>query len=131
MPAAVPAALVLSTAILPQVTLGTAVLMASLTLAATVVSNMLAPGMPSMDRPDNGMKINTRDTQEPLKIVYGTQMIGGNDIYIEATGSKNKDLWIVMTLAEGECDSIYQVDSIDQVYFDDKLYNEYGGNISY
>lgn len=78
-----------------------------------------------------GIKANTISTQTPVRIVYGTQRVGGNDVYMYTTGSENKYLYIVQTLAEGECDSIEQRSGVDQVWLGDKLYDEYGGNVSY
>jgi len=74
-----------------------------------------------------GIKANTRSTNEPLPVVYGKMKIGGNIVFMEAVGTSNDDLWIVQNLAEGECDSVYQ----DQVWHGEALYNTFGGNISY
>ncbi len=79
----------------------------------------------------NALKKTTRSTTAPLPVVYGEKLVGGNDVFIEATGTDNKDLWIVQTLAEGECEGIAQVDSVDQVFLDGKLPSEFGGNVSY
>lgn len=74
---------------------------------------------------------NTRTTQKEIPAAYGTIRIGGNWVYVGFSGSNNKDMWVVMSLAEGECNAIHQVDSVDQVFLGDKLYNEYGGKVSY
>jgi len=84
------------------------------------------------EKPDDpGTKVNPRTTTAPLGIPYGRCRVFGNEVFIEATGGSNKYLWIVQTLGEGECDSIYQVGGVDQVFLDDKLYNTYGGHVSY
>jgi hypothetical protein len=85
------------------------------------------------DTPDiaMGSKVNTRSTQEPLKIVYGQVRIGGNDVYMGTDGASNEDLWIVQTLSEGQCDEIYQINNVDQVFLNNKIYTTLGGNVAY
>ena len=68
-----------------------------------------------------GQKVNTRSTQEAVPIVYGTQKIAGNDVYIENSGSDNTYLWIIQTLSEGECDSV------ESVWYNEKEYGEDSG----
>ena len=85
----------------------------------------------SDDGVTSGLRANTRSTQEPLKIIYGKLRVGGNDVYITTTGSNNNIMWIVQTLAEGECEGIDTDEGVDQVFLGDKLYNEYGGNAVY
>ena len=80
---------------------------------------------------DRGIQANTRSTDEALKIIYGQIKVGGNDIFITTSGSNNKTLWIVQTLGEGPIDSIAQSSGVDQLWLNEKLWNEYGGNISY
>lgn len=103
----------------------------SLIMAIWMYYNMPEiPDAPAAEA-DKGIQLNTRSTQEPLKVVYGLQRVGGNDVYIATMGSKNKYLYIVQTLSEGECDSIYQVGGVDQILIDDKPYTNYGSTISY
>jgi hypothetical protein len=78
-----------------------------------------------------GLRANTRSTEEPIKIAYGQTKLGGNDVFIGTSGDNNKNLWMVQTLAEGQCDSIARVTGVEQVFLADKLHNEYGGNVSY
>lgn len=80
---------------------------------------------------DGGVKLNTRSTEEPIPVIYGQLKVGGNDVYITATGTNNDILWIVQTISEGECDSIESSGGVDQLWLGDKLWNEYGGNVSY
>jgi len=91
-------------------------------------SDIESPKLDASDlltRGSAGLKLNTRSTSEPLKVVYGQLRVGGNDVYIHSAGDDLKDLWIVQTLSEGECDSI------TAAYLGDKLYSEYGGNAEY
>jgi len=110
-------------------------------IAAVVASAALsiytankAKGMssdPTFSR-EAGLKVNTRSTQAILPVIYGGPMkIGGNDVFIAVPPSDDTYLWIVMTLSEGECEGIYQVNGIDQVFLGDKLYTEYGALVSY
>jgi len=55
---------------------------------------------------DHGLRSNTRSTNEPLKVLYGLNSIGGNDIYYFGEGSDNEELWLVQTLGEGVCGGI-------------------------
>ena len=80
---------------------------------------------------DGGIRLNTRSTEELVPVVYGQLKVGGNDVYITTTGADNKILWVVQTLSEGECDSIEATGGVDQVWLGDKLYNEYGGFVTY
>jgi hypothetical protein len=54
----------------------------------------------------NGRKFNTRDTTEPLKIIYGTAEVGINWIFNETSGLEGKQLNIIGTIGEGECDGL-------------------------
>jgi len=80
---------------------------------------------------DIGRQINTRSTKEPLKVVYGLQKVGGNDVFMETRGDYHRDLYIIQTLSEGECEGINQKDSIDQIFIDDHLPSYFGSKVSY
>ena len=103
---------------------------------ALIISYFLgAFDRPEMDDPipeaDRGIQLNTRSSQAELKVVYGLQRVGGNDVYISTLGSHNKELYIIQTLSEGECDSIYQDGGDDQILIDDKPYGDFGATIDY
>jgi hypothetical protein len=55
---------------------------------------------------DHGLRVNTRSTSEPIKIIYGKQRVGGNDVFYETSGVENKYLWMVQTLCEGRIEGI-------------------------
>ncbi len=78
-----------------------------------------------------GVKTNFRSTDSSLPIVYGKRRVGGNDAFMVATGTNNEFLWIVMTLAEGECDSIYQDGGVDQLFLDGEIYTKFGSYVNY
>jgi hypothetical protein len=81
--------------------------------------------------PDVGRKlqINTRTTQAPIKLVYGMHKIGSNEVFIESGGEDKKWLYVVDSLSEGECEGIYQVDSVDQIFLDENLHTDYPASL--
>ncbi len=74
---------------------------------------------------------NTRDSRQPLRVVYGTNRVGGNDVFISTTGASNNNLWIVQTLSEGTCNGIHQINGVPQVFLGDKLYNQFGSKVQW
>lgn len=70
------------------------------------------------------IKANTISTAESLRVIYGKHRVGGNDVYMNTASKHNRILWIIQGIGEGTLDSIYQVDSVDQVFVDDTLYTE-------
>jgi hypothetical protein len=75
------------------------------------------------------LQINTRTTQAPIKIVYGEHKVGSNEIFIDARGSDNKWLFIIDSIAEGECEGIKQVDGVDQIWLDQNLVSTYPSSL--
>ncbi len=61
-----------------------------------------------------GILLNTQSSVAPIPVVYGSRRVGGNMVYIGATGSGNEYLHLVLTLAEGE------IDSVEKIYFNDE-----------
>ena len=99
--------------------------------AITIIKSLKrTKSRPIEDEKDPGYKLNTRSTQEPVRIVYGTQKVGGNDVFTSTAGDNSEYLWVVQTLSEGPCDSIV-VDETDQVWLGDKLESEFGSYVSY
>jgi len=100
-------------------------------VVSRIINEVLAPSKPS--RRDlksqqeglRGIKLNSLSTDAPLKVIYGQLRVGGNDVYRNVTGDDNKELWVVQTLAEGECDSI------SDIKLGDKDVSDYGSNVSY
>ena len=118
---------------IPQV-----VLWVIVTYATYLMYRSEAERMNRLDKPRDtatkaGVKVNTRSTQQPIPIVYGRRRVGGNDVFGYTGGNENRWVWLVQTLSEGECDSIYQSDGVDQIWLGDKLWNheDYGDNVSY
>jgi len=78
------------------------------------------------------IKINTRNNDQILPIIYGTVRIGGNDVFIEPKGNENKYLWVVQNLAEGECNKIHLNDAgVPELYLDNNIYTKYGSKASH
>jgi len=106
---------------------------------ASFVVSRIATGLLSRDKDPRsrledltrGIRANTRSTSVLLPIIYGQMKIGGNDVFMESQGSSNNILWIVQNLAEGECEGIAQEGGVDQLFLGDKLWNTFGGNVSY
>ena len=84
----------------------------------------------SAEERDPGLKDNNRSTQAVIRIVYGTQKVGGNDVFISTEGANSEFLWIVQTLSEGVCDSIV-FDVEDQIWLGDKLVSVFGAYANY
>lgn len=100
-------------------------------LAYSSVSDISTPSNLSAS-PELGLKENYTSTDFIIPVVYGTRRIGGNVVYLNTSGTDNKYLHMILVLAQGECDSILQVNGVDQVFLDDKLYTEYDeGNLVY
>jgi hypothetical protein len=83
------------------------------------------------DESQSGVKANTKSTAAIIPIVYGKQRIGGNIVYLNTSGKDNKFLHMILLLAQGECNQIYQEDFVDQILLDDKIYTEYSTFVTY
>jgi len=62
-----------------------------------------------------GLQANTRSSQTPIPLIYGWQRVGGNYLYMKATGANNNELHCILGLCEGE------IDAIGRMYFGDTL----------
>lgn len=80
---------------------------------------------------DRGHQINTRSTSETLPLIYGKCRVGINQVYIGTSGSNNKYLHIVGVIGEGPINGIVSEYGVPQVFLNDKLYNTYGGLVTY
>jgi hypothetical protein len=81
-----------------------------------------SPSIQKLD--DKGRLVNTRSTSEVYPLIYGKTRVGGNLVFATTTGTDNKYLHMILSLGEGEVNQIAQVDSVDQIFFNDKLYTE-------
>jgi len=79
----------------------------------------------SQQKMNQGLRLNTSDTQTPIKVVYGKQRVGVNSVFKTAAGDSNDELWIVDSLAEGPCSSL------GTVWLNDKHPSDFGDNVEY
>ena len=83
-------------------------------LAGNVVrSAFTSPPGSVTDQAARGTLINSSSNVAALPIVYGSRRVGGTRILMEASGSSNETLHIVLAIAEGE------IDAISTIYLDD------------
>ncbi len=73
------------------------------------------------------VKANTRGINQYLRIVYGENRVGGNDVFIESTGTDNEYLWLVQTLCEGPIEGITTDSGYYDIYIDDVVLNDFDG----
>lgn len=136
MPQAIPVAISVGTAIAAKgasgwVLAGYLAAGAALSAGASYLINQrslksAADAMPN----STGLLVNTRATEDRVRVVYGTRKVGGTFVDMNGAGDDNADLWAVLSLGEGECEGIAQVGGIDQIFLGDDLWNTFGGNVS-
>ena len=85
----------------------------ALAAAATFAARALAPDVASQ-RGLGGYQDNLRVPDEPRRIIYGRQKVGGVLAFIQSTGNDNYNLHIVIVIADHECDGL------EKVYFGDE-----------
>lgn len=73
-----------------------------------------------------GHLINAEEPDRYLPLVYGKMRVGINTVFREVGGSNNDYLHIIGNLCEGEIEGIVQEGGVYQVFFDDKLYTQWG-----
>ena len=104
-------------------------------LVGMLISMVISVGISMLTKPTkdtssakmkrSGHQVNTRNSEEPVPIIYGTITVGGNFVYITTSGEENKYLHLILVLAEGECKGIYQLDGVDQIFIDDEIYTNF------
>lgn len=134
MPAAVPLVAAVAANALGWTALQTGIAMFAASVVAGALQKSLAKSSSqtlgnTVER--GGFKLTTRSSQEPHRVVYGTYKMAGNEVFVEATGADNKDLWLVHNFAEGEIEGVVSIGGVPQVFLDDRLYNTYGGKASF
>jgi len=112
------------------------------TIVATSINMAIAAGISYgmaqamardvMDKVSTGAHLtSTRTTDYRLPLIYGTSRVAPNWVYIGNSGGDNKYLHMIGVLCEGPVKGIKQVDSVDQIFINDKLYTQYGGSRIY
>ncbi len=92
--------------------MGTVYAISSIAQAAGILPK--APDAQTGAEAARGLLINTQSSVAPIPVVYGTRLVGGNMVYIGATGSSNEYLHLALVLSEGE------IHGIGKIYFNDK-----------
>jgi len=73
----------------------------------------------------NGYLVNSRSNEEPVRVVYGQCRVGGNQVYVNARGTSNDYLDVILTVSEGP------IGSIESVWLNDKLIGTFGSKAYY
>lgn len=92
---------------------GYAIAYAGFTLVASALTKALTPDFGSMGQ-QRGLLTNVREANAPQEIVYGEVRKGGVITYMEATGTNNEYLHMIITLAG------HEINSIDEIYINDQ-----------
>lgn len=85
-------------------------------LATNVVSGFMGAFGMSFDAPSydsgagfeaeqQGIKVNKQSNVAGIPVIYGQRKVGGTRIFIGSEGDRNKHLYVVLAVAEGEIDS--------------------------
>lgn len=85
----------------------------ALAAAASFAARALAPDA-SAARGMGGFQDNLRVPDEPRRVIYGRQKVGGVLAFIQSTGNDNYNLHMVIVVADHECDAL------EKVYFGDE-----------
>lgn len=86
---------------------------------------------PSLAEAGRGHLVNRRSSQAVIPVVYGTHRVGLQIVYVGTSDTDNKYLHIVGKVSVGPVKGIRQVDGVDQIWLDDKLYTEFGALVYY
>jgi len=103
------------------------ILLVVVAAVSTIHSLATAPDAdePADPMEETGVRVNACSTQEAIRIVYGTQEVGGNDVFRETSGTDLSYLWIVQALGEGPCEGV------NQIWLGDKPISDFGSYASY
>ena len=71
------------------------------------------PEMPGLDNKAQGILFNDASPVAPIPVIYGSRKVGGTRVFIEASGTDNEYLHIVLAVGEGE------INAINTVYLND------------
>ncbi|RLB84766.1 MAG: hypothetical protein DRH26_18910 [Deltaproteobacteria bacterium] len=87
----------------------------------------------NQEETDPGIQANYQSSKIKLPLLYGQSRVGINKCYINTSGSDAKYLHIIGILGEGPIEGFSdQVRGVDPLYFNNKLYTEFGaGNVEY
>jgi hypothetical protein len=105
-------------------------------VAFSMVMSKMQEKKPSLpERPEqknSGIQINTQSTKVRLPLLYGQSRVGINRVFVGTSGSDNKYLHIIGALGEGEIEGFSDdVEGVNPVYLNNRLYTEYGASNVY
>lgn len=105
---------------------GTVAVNAAISFGVSYVATKLFMEEPEQQQFESGVKLNKRGATNPIPILYGRRTVGGSIVFMDVNGSDNKNLHMVVALAEGE------VHSINDVFLNDIVHNdsEWGGTVT-
>lgn len=78
-----------------------------------------------------GSKVNARSSQKPIPLLYGQGRLPVNWCYAGNSGEDNSYLHLVGIFCEGPIEGFLQVDGVDQLFLDDKIYTQFGTPVYY
>ena len=89
---------------------------ALITAGTAIASSLLAPNPSEMNLSDQvrGQLVNTKAPDGAARVIYGETRVGGNIVFMEAKGEKNETMYMNMTLAG------HEIQSIETVYANDE-----------
>ena len=91
-------------------------------LGAMVFSSLFTPKQQKTTQ-ERGVTVNSQNPVAPIPVVYGTALVGGNRCFVHEQGSKNEDLYITLSLCEGEIEG-FETDVDSDLYVDSQLLAE-------
>ena len=87
------------------------------------------PEMPDVD--DGGHLKARRSADASIPLIYGPCRVSVKQVYVGTSSADNQYLHIIGVIGEGPVNGIHQEASVDQVFLDDKIYTDFGGNVYY
>ena len=96
---------------------------------SSLVSRAFRPKLKEPDMGDlkgYGVQVNTQSSKVNLPLIYGVSRVGINRAYVTSSGADNQYLHIIGLLGEGEIEGFSdQIDGVDPLYLNNKLYTEF------
>lgn len=86
---------------------------AALSAAGTLVSGLMNKGIDSISQENFGTKVASRSASAPRGIIYGKARTGGTITHLETSGTDNHKLRLAVCIAG------HEVESVDEIYFNE------------
>jgi len=78
--------------------------------------------IPEADQGESGTLLNKQSNNAQIPVIYGQRQVGGTRVFVATGSTKNKYLYIVLVLCEGESEEIGDI-YIDDVISTDSRYS--------